>query len=82
LMTMPGIDGALATTIVMRALHWPDAFPPSDGGSNDVQAEVWRPWRAYAALHLSSPRGTTDRHCVADERQDCASPVDDPMSVI
>jgi AraC family transcriptional regulator of adaptative response / DNA-3-methyladenine glycosylase II len=50
LMTLPGMDDRLATTIVMRALHWPDAFPSSDR----ARAEPWRPWRAYAALHLWS----------------------------
>jgi AraC family transcriptional regulator of adaptative response / DNA-3-methyladenine glycosylase II len=50
LMTIPGVDDRLATTIVMRALHWPDAFPASDR----ARAEPWRPWRAYAALHLWS----------------------------
>lgn len=50
LMTIPGMDDWLATTIVMRALHWPDAFPVSDR----ARAESWRPWRAYAALHLWS----------------------------
>ena len=47
----------------MRALAWPDAFPhpdvavlkamrhdkPRDALAN---AEAWRPWRAYAVLHL------------------------------
>ena len=47
---IPGVDDWLATTIVMRALHWPDAFPASDR----ARAEPWRPWRAYAALHLWS----------------------------
>ena len=50
LMMIPGVDDWLATTIVMRALHWPDAFPASDR----ARAEPWRPWRAYAALHLWS----------------------------
>jgi len=50
LMAIPGMDDRLATTIVMRALHWPDAFPASDR----ARAEPWRPWRAYAALHLWS----------------------------
>ena len=43
-----GIPEDPAQQIVMRALHWPDAFPASD-----PHAERWRPWRAYAALHLS-----------------------------
>jgi AraC family transcriptional regulator of adaptative response / DNA-3-methyladenine glycosylase II len=61
LMTIPGIDDALATSIVMRALHWPDAFPPSDGSVYHARAELWRPWRAYAALHLSPPRVPANR---------------------
>ncbi len=63
LMAIDGIGDRLATTIVMRALYWPDAFPASDralqraaGVSSPrallVRAERWRPWRAYAALHL------------------------------
>lgn len=58
-----GVDERLATMIVMRALYWPDAFPSSDrdlqraaGASSPralrARAEKWRPWRAYAALHL------------------------------
>ncbi|PYQ56711.1 MAG: adenosine deaminase [Acidobacteria bacterium] len=63
LMEITGIDERLATMIVMRALYWPDAFPLSDrtlqaaaGASTPralrSRAEKWRPWRAYAALHL------------------------------
>lgn len=63
LMEIAGIDERLATTIVMRALDWPDAFPVSDRALQEAagaatpralrsRAEKWRPWRAYAALHL------------------------------
>ena len=63
LMEITGIDERLATMIVMRALYWPDAFPLSDRALQDAvgvatpralraRAEKWRPWRAYAALHL------------------------------
>lgn len=63
LMEIPGIDERLATMIVMRALYWPDAFPLSDRALQEAagaatpralraRAEKWRPWRAYAALHL------------------------------
>jgi AraC family transcriptional regulator of adaptative response / DNA-3-methyladenine glycosylase II len=52
-----------ASTIVMRALDWPDAFPFTDrtlqraagvstAQAMRVRAERWRPWRAYAAVHL------------------------------
>lgn len=63
LQEIAGLDEPLATTIVMRALYWPDAFPASDralqcaaGAASPralrARAEKWRPWRAYAALHL------------------------------
>jgi AraC family transcriptional regulator of adaptative response / DNA-3-methyladenine glycosylase II len=53
-----------ATKIIMRALPWPDAFPSSDpillraAGVSTAEeletiAERWRPWRAYAAHHLT-----------------------------
>jgi AraC family transcriptional regulator, regulatory protein of adaptative response / DNA-3-methyladenine glycosylase II len=50
LVAVTGVDDRLATTIVMRALHWPDAWITTDR----ARAEPWRPWRAYAALHLWS----------------------------
>jgi len=54
----------LATAIVAPALYWPDAFVASSrllrraaaaSGARDVsaRAERWRPWRAYAVLHLT-----------------------------
>ncbi len=64
---LPGIGPWTAHYIAMRALGWPDAFPPNDvavlkamrllfGTQNqrdaDVQAQAWRPWRAYAVLRL------------------------------
>src|SRR5262249_10233605 len=63
LVEITGIDERLATMIVMRALYWPDAFPLSDRALQAAagiatpralrtRAEKWRPWRAYAALHL------------------------------
>ncbi len=63
LLAITGVGDGLATTIVMRALHWPDAFPAADralqraAGTSSLRAlreraEQWRPWRAYAALHL------------------------------
>jgi AraC family transcriptional regulator, regulatory protein of adaptative response / DNA-3-methyladenine glycosylase II len=63
LLSIDGIGERVATRIVMRALYWPDAFPASDRalqraagvsepGTLRALAERWRPWRAYAALHL------------------------------
>jgi AraC family transcriptional regulator of adaptative response / DNA-3-methyladenine glycosylase II len=63
LMALPGIGSWTAHYIAMRGLRWPDAFPHSDlglrkalGGRSPREvlelAEGWRPWRAYAAMHL------------------------------
>lgn len=67
LRTLPGVGEWTAQYIAMRAMREPDAFPASDSGllraMADRQgrptaaallahAERWRPWRAYAALHL------------------------------
>lgn len=63
LRSIPGIGDRLATAIVMRALGWPDAFPATDPAllraagephpaALRARAEGWRPWRAYAAVHL------------------------------
>ena len=64
---IPGIGDWTAHYIAMRALAWPDAFPHTDYGvmkaMNETtgataakrvlaKAEAWRPWRAYAVMHL------------------------------
>ena len=63
LMRIGGLSEQIATSIVARALYWPDAFfadrrlQRAAGVSSRHQlrdrAERWRPWRAYAALHLA-----------------------------
>jgi AraC family transcriptional regulator of adaptative response / DNA-3-methyladenine glycosylase II len=68
LRALPGIGEWTAQYIAMRELREPDAFPAADIGlmralavpdgrrptSSELLAlaERWRPWRAYAALHL------------------------------
>jgi AraC family transcriptional regulator of adaptative response / DNA-3-methyladenine glycosylase II len=63
LQEIPGIGPWTAEYVAMRALGDPDAFPHSDLGllhalnidkpaKLQTVAEKWRPWRAYAALHL------------------------------
>jgi AraC family transcriptional regulator of adaptative response / DNA-3-methyladenine glycosylase II len=58
-----GVDEDTTETLIMRALHWPDAFcaaslgaqrEPGVAGTAALRAaaEPWRPWRAYAAIHL------------------------------
>jgi AraC family transcriptional regulator of adaptative response / DNA-3-methyladenine glycosylase II len=63
LRALPGVGEWTAQYIAMRALSWPDAFPHTDLGvmkalgqtsARGVLAagEAWRPWRAYAVMHL------------------------------
>jgi AraC family transcriptional regulator of adaptative response / DNA-3-methyladenine glycosylase II len=83
---LPGIGEWTAQYIAMRELREPDAFPAADIGllramtNRDgrrpspaellARAESWRPWRAYAALHLwaagSAPLRAIE---TADEQQ-------------
>ncbi len=73
LKALPGIGEWTAQYIAMRALREPDAFPHGDIGLMRAladadgrrpsatellaRAEAWRPWRAYAALHLWTADG-------------------------
>jgi len=67
LQELPGIGAWTAHYIAMRALGWPDAFPPGDIAAlkamqglfaitthrqAQAHAEAWSPWRAYALLRL------------------------------
>ena len=63
LQALPGVGPWTAQYIAMRALAWPDAFPHPDVAvlramkQRDAAlalegAAAWRPWRAYAVLHL------------------------------
>jgi AraC family transcriptional regulator of adaptative response / DNA-3-methyladenine glycosylase II len=65
LLELPGIGPWTVEYIAMRALRDPDAFPAGDlvlrnalGGISArellARADAWRPWRAYAAMHLWS----------------------------
>lgn len=76
---LTGIGAWTAHYVAMRAFGEPDAFPAADlglrrslGTAGELAtptavaraAETWRPWRAYAALHLwigGSENGTTRR---------------------
>ncbi|HET7241037.1 MAG TPA: AlkA N-terminal domain-containing protein [Gemmatimonadales bacterium] len=68
LCSIPGIDSVAATAIVMRAMHWPDAFNAqdvelqrlwcvADARQLELAAEAWRPWRAHAATYLRASGG-------------------------
>jgi 3-methyladenine DNA glycosylase/8-oxoguanine DNA glycosylase len=59
LCALPGIGPWTAHYIAMRACGERDAFPAADlalkqelGDDPATVAEPWRPWRAYAAMHL------------------------------
>jgi AraC family transcriptional regulator, regulatory protein of adaptative response / DNA-3-methyladenine glycosylase II len=67
LCALSGIGPWTAHYIAMRALGWPDAFPPNDVAvlkamkqlfntttqrEADAHARAWQPWRAYAVLRL------------------------------
>ena len=68
LLELPGIGPWTAEYIAMRALGWPDAFPAGDhavqkalrttrAAEAQARSQAWRPWRAYAVMHLW--KGTT-----------------------
>lgn len=61
--SIAGIGNFTSHVVAMRALRYVDAFPSSDLGVRkalnstnarelDGRAEAWRPWRAYAVIHL------------------------------
>ncbi|WP_259294877.1 DNA-3-methyladenine glycosylase [Paraburkholderia sp. DHOC27] len=68
LLALPGIGPWTVEYVAMRALRDPDAWPASDlvlmnailkhdpelkrPGQQKARTETWRPWRAYAAIHL------------------------------
>lgn len=67
LLALPGIGPWTASYIQMRAMGDPDAFLPSDLGVRrafeaqgligtpalvEARSTAWRPWRAYAVMHL------------------------------
>jgi AraC family transcriptional regulator of adaptative response / DNA-3-methyladenine glycosylase II len=76
LCALPGIGPWTAHYIAMRALGWPDAFPPKDvavlkamnrlfGTTSqreaDLHAQRWQPWRAYAVLRLWNSLSSENR---------------------
>ena len=63
LQSVAGVGTWTAHYIAMRALRWPDAFLANDRivlkAMNETRparalarSEAWRPWRAYAVMHL------------------------------
>jgi AraC family transcriptional regulator of adaptative response / DNA-3-methyladenine glycosylase II len=84
LTALPGVGPWTAQYIAMRACGDPDAFPagdlglrraagnghgPVDEAELRARAEAWRPWRAYAAMHLwCSPPTAGNGQTSAPER--------------
>lgn len=79
LCALPGIGEWTATCIAMRALRWPDAFPHGDLGVRKAldltrprelldAADAWRPWRAYAVMHLWNSLATHPRRKPPQQR--------------
>jgi AraC family transcriptional regulator of adaptative response / DNA-3-methyladenine glycosylase II len=83
LQRLPGIGPWTAHYLAMRAFGEPDAFPSGDLGLRQAAgdatpakleslAEAWRPWRAYATLHLwtqhSEKAGFAGRRVEAEGR--------------
>jgi 3-methyladenine DNA glycosylase/8-oxoguanine DNA glycosylase len=61
--SIPGIGPWTVQYLAMRTLSWPDAFLPTDLGVKKALSDLderaivalaqsWRPWRAYAVMHL------------------------------
>jgi AraC family transcriptional regulator, regulatory protein of adaptative response / DNA-3-methyladenine glycosylase II len=77
LMALPGIGPWTTEYIALRALGDPDAWPAGDAvlqratgldaARLAARAEAWRPWRAYAALHIWM--GVNDGHLPIPERR-------------
>jgi AraC family transcriptional regulator of adaptative response / DNA-3-methyladenine glycosylase II len=88
LKALPGIGEWTAQYIAMRELREPDAFPAADIGLMRAladeagrrpspaellaRAEAWRPWRAYAALHLWSSETPANQTKEQDHDRDAA----------
>jgi AraC family transcriptional regulator of adaptative response / DNA-3-methyladenine glycosylase II len=80
LMDVPGIGAWTTEYVAMRALGDPDAFPLGDlalaraagldGRTLARRADGWRPWRAYAALHLWMGASHEDRDTRARGRRE------------
>ena len=91
LCALPGIGPWTANYVAMRALSEPDAFPAGDLGLRRAvstnlspapaadlaaMAEAWRPWRAYAAMHLWQSLGAAATAAGAPRASRPLSPAD------
>lgn len=75
LLALPGFGPWTSSYVVMRALHWPNAFPAQDvalqkalgtrqqtqaAKATEARANAWQPWRSYAAMCLWQGKATLD----------------------
>lgn len=96
LCALRGIGEWTAQYIAMRALREPDAFPAADIGllrameTADgrptpaqliARATAWRPWRAYAVLHLWASEAAGPAGVAATEREASYETVSRPHAV-
>jgi AraC family transcriptional regulator of adaptative response / DNA-3-methyladenine glycosylase II len=80
---LPGVGPHVAQDVVLHALGEPDAFPlddmtlrrmascdgvPLTAPELEERAEAWRPWRGYAAVHLSRAANRARKWPVASRR--------------
>ena len=81
---IPGVGEWTAQYVAMRELREPDAFPAMDAGvlralsvatghrvsvaEALARSEAWRPWRAYAALHLWASLADVTPHTHQENR--------------
>lgn len=84
LAALPGIGPWTVEMVAMRSLGDPDAFPATDlgvrraaagqglpdGRALTARAERWRPWRAYATVHLWSTLDHAINRLPADPEED------------
>ncbi|MEW6019080.1 MAG: 3-methyladenine DNA glycosylase 2, partial [Pseudomonadota bacterium] len=88
LKALPGIGEWTAQYIALRQMREPDAFPHGDvalmralAGPDGARpsaeamarrAEAWRPWRAYAALHLWNADAATAGPSAKPQEETCS----------
>ncbi|CAN5816437.1 hypothetical protein BH11MYX2_BH11MYX2_03340 [soil metagenome] len=88
---LPGIGPWTAHYLAMRARHDPDAFPAADLGvmkalhmnakQTEARAEAWRPYRAYAVIHLWNSLGDTNGDRDEDVRKEDRKPAKERRGV-
>jgi len=85
LQSLPGIGDWTAQYVALRALREPDTFPSADAGLPRAmadqtgqrptpaealaRADAWRPWRAYAIMHLWASLADSMRTVHQDSEQ-------------